>query len=85
MPLDKLRRTLEFLGPEEDTETDTVGGFLLASRPAGTAFVRVGDALRYGEATFTVAEITGRRIRKVRVCLPGRERDAALTQAEAGE
>ena len=82
MPLDKLRRTLEFLGPEEDTETDTVGGFLLASRPAGTAFVRVGDALRYGEATFTVAEMTGRRIRKVRVCLPGRERDAALTPGE---
>ncbi|MBC7808445.1 MAG: HlyC/CorC family transporter [Akkermansiaceae bacterium] len=72
MPLEKLRKTLDFLGPDEETEIETVGGFILAARHGGSLPMHIGDALRYGESTFTVAEMTGRRIRKVRVCLPNR-------------
>jgi CBS domain containing-hemolysin-like protein len=67
MSLSKLERTLGIEGPEEEREVDTVGGFVYAT--LGNA-VRIGDALPYGDTTFTVTEIAGRRIRKIRVCVP---------------
>ncbi len=79
MPLDKLRRTLDFLGPEEESEIETVGGLLLAARHGASLPIRIGDALRYGAATFTVAEMTGRRIRKVRVCLPPKRHEELVS------
>jgi CBS domain containing-hemolysin-like protein len=68
MSLEKLQRALNITGPEEEPEVDTVGGWVLSAL-GGTA-ARVDDAVPYGEATFTVTEIAGRRVRKVRVCVP---------------
>ena len=67
MALSKLQRTLQIEGPAEELEVDTVGGFVLSTL-GGAA--REGDTLPYGEATFTITEMAGRRIRKVRVCVP---------------
>jgi len=66
MPLTKLERTLNLEGVE--TEVDTLGGWILSNK--GVAPVRVGDAVAYGEAMVTVTEMVGRRVRKVRVCVP---------------
>lgn len=68
MSLEKLQRALNITGPEEEPEVDTVGGWVLSAL-GGTA-ARMDDAVPYGEATFTVTEIAGRRVRKVRVCVP---------------
>lgn len=67
MSLGKLHRTLNIESPDENPEVDTVGGWILASLSNA---VREGDTLPYGSATFTVTEVAGRRIRKVRVCVP---------------
>ncbi len=67
MSLTKLQRALNIEAPEEEPEVDTVGGYVLTT--LGNT-VRVGDTLSYGDATFTVTETAGRRIRKVRVCIP---------------
>lgn len=67
MSLDKLHRTLGIAGPDKAAEVDTVGGWVLTA--LGNA-VREGDTFAYGEATLTVIEMAGRRIRKVRVCIP---------------
>jgi CBS domain containing-hemolysin-like protein len=75
MSLDKLCRVLEIAPPEGGPEVDTVGGYVLAVRGTGTP-LRSGDSLAYGAATFTVTEIAGRRVRKVRVCVPERPREA---------
>lgn len=66
MPLTKLERTLNLEG--EETDVDTLGGWILSKK--GVAPIRVGDAVPYGEATITVTEMVGRRVRKVRVCIP---------------
>lgn len=67
MSLDKLQRALSITGPAEEIEVDTLGGYFLEIR-GDTA--RVGDELSFGEATFTIIEMVGRRVRKVRVCVP---------------
>ncbi|MBC8102020.1 MAG: HlyC/CorC family transporter [Cytophagales bacterium] len=68
MSLEKLQRALGITGPEDEPEVDTVGGWVLSAL-GGTA-ARMDDAVPFGEATFTVSELAGRRIRKVRVCVP---------------
>jgi CBS domain containing-hemolysin-like protein len=70
MSLTKLERTLSIAGPEEEQEVETIGGWVLAQSPE--APVRIGDAFSYGEATVTVTEMVGRRVRKVKVCIPER-------------
>lgn len=67
MSLDKLQRTLSLSGPDEEPEVDTVGGWVLST--IGNA-ARVGDSVPFGDSTFTVTEMGGRRVRKVRVCIP---------------
>lgn len=69
IPLDKLRRNLGFLPPDTEPESDTVGGYFLEARTNASVPLRVGDRLQYGDATLTVSEMTGRRLRKVKVCL----------------
>ena len=79
MPLDKLRRVLALPDPDAEGEVETVGGYILAGRTEGGIVpVHVGDTLAYGDATFTVAEMTGRRIRKVKVCAPTRGTEEAV-------
>ena len=68
MSLEKLQRALGITGPDEEPEVDTVGGWVLSA--LGGVAARIGDAVPYGEATFTVTEIAGRRVRKVLVCIP---------------
>jgi CBS domain containing-hemolysin-like protein len=67
MSLDKLARTLGFSGPDEEPEVDTVGGWIMVSQETPP---RTGDSVPFGEAIFTVTHVAGRRIRRVRVCLP---------------
>lgn len=67
MSLEKLARVLEFIGPEEAPDVDTVGGWIL-TQTNGTP--RLGDTVTYGEAQFLVVEVSGRRVRKVRVRVP---------------
>jgi putative hemolysin len=67
MSLDKLVRTLDFTGPEEEPEVDTVGGWIMVSLDTPP---RTGDSVPFGDAIFTVTHVAGRRIRRVRVCLP---------------
>ena len=67
MDLDKLTRALLFDAPKETENVETVGGWVLARRE-GKA--HVGDEVAFGDATFTVVEMAGRRVRKVRVCVP---------------
>jgi len=81
MSLEKLERALHVDGPDKETETDTVGGYVLHELGNN---VRVGDSLAYGEATFTITEKAGRRIRKVRVCIPERP-DASGGEKAGGE
>jgi CBS domain containing-hemolysin-like protein len=70
MPLSKLERALDIQGPAEETEVDTVGGWVMAQRGSGP--IRLGDVVPYGDATVTVTELAGRRVRKVKVCIPER-------------
>jgi len=72
MSLTKLERTLSIAGPEEEMEVETIGGWVLAQSSDG--LVRVGASYPYGEATVTVTEMAGRRVRKVKVCVPERDR-----------
>lgn len=69
MSLDKLLRALEIRGPEEEPDVDTVGGWIMVSLKNAP---KTGDAVPFGEATFTVTHLAGRRVRRVRVCLPER-------------
>ncbi len=71
MALSKMERALNVEVPEEEREVDSVGGWILAHQTGQTP--RVGDRVSYGEATMTVLEVSGRRVRKVRVCVPERE------------
>jgi CBS domain containing-hemolysin-like protein len=66
--LTKLHRVLEITPPDETTEVETLSGWLL-SRELGRP-LRVGDTFEYGNAHITVQEMTGRRIRKAKVCIP---------------
>jgi CBS domain containing-hemolysin-like protein len=68
MSLDKLIRTLEFVGPEEENDIETVGGWLLV-KSGGK--IRIGASAQFGEALLTIVEVTGRRVRKARLILPG--------------
>ena len=78
MPLSKLERTLNLEG--EETEVDTIGGWFLSKK--GAAPLRLGDSIPYGEATVTITELAGRRVRKVRVCVPeGRENKMELERS----
>jgi CBS domain containing-hemolysin-like protein len=70
MPVAKLERALGIEGPAEETEVDTIGGWVLAQ--SGSGPVQIGDVVAYGEATVTVTEMAGRRVRKVKVCIPER-------------
>lgn len=70
MSLDKLVRALDFTGPAEEPEVDTVGGWIMVSQDTPP---KTGDSVPFGEAVFTVTHAAGRRIRRVRVCLPERE------------
>lgn len=76
MSLDKLERTLGVERPADAPDVDTIGGYVMAT--LGNA-VRVGDTLAYDSATVEVTEMAGRRIRKVRVCVP---EPAAMEGAE---
>ena len=67
MSLDKLIRTLEIEGPADEPDVDTVGGWIMVTLNNPP---RTGDSVRFGEATFTVTHLVGRRVRRVRVCLP---------------
>jgi CBS domain containing-hemolysin-like protein len=69
MSLDKLRQQLNLLGPDEEPEVDTIGGWIL-EQLHGDA--KEGDAIAFGEALFTIVEISGRRVRRVRVTTPAR-------------
>ena len=71
MSLDKLSRALDLTGPEEEPDVDTVGGWIMVTRDSPP---KTGDSVRFGEATFTVTHLAGRRVRRVRVCLPERRR-----------
>jgi CBS domain containing-hemolysin-like protein len=64
MPLEKLERLLELTSPEEEPEVETVGGWVLTQTNGSP---RVGDTVSYSNAQLTVVEMTGRRVRKVRV------------------
>lgn len=65
--LDKLARDLEINPPDEEVDVDTVGGWIMTQCETP---IRAGTQARYGRALFTVAETSGRRIRKVRVTVP---------------
>ncbi len=67
MSLDKLIRTLDFTGPGEEPDVDTVGGWIMVSLDE---VPRTGDSVPFGDALFTVTHVAGRRVRRVRVCLP---------------
>jgi len=67
MSLEKLTRVLEFAGPDEEPDVDTVGGWVLAQTEG---VPRVGNLIPYGEAQFLVVEVAGRRVQKVRVRVP---------------
>jgi len=67
MSLEKLIRTLHLTPPENLPDVDTVGGYLLAIRSGS---IRPNDTFPFGEATFTILEMLGRRVRKVRICVP---------------
>jgi CBS domain containing-hemolysin-like protein len=82
MSLNKLERALGLEGPTEEPEVDTVGGWVLASAATGAVPVRVGESFPYGDATMTVLEMAGRRVRKVRVCVPESAR-GTLTNSSA--
>ncbi|GAB4451833.1 MAG: hemolysin family protein [Armatimonadaceae bacterium] len=68
--LAKLQRTLEIEPPTEETEMETLGGWLL-SQETGRP-LRIGDTFHYGNARISVQELAGRRVRKARVCIPER-------------
>lgn len=77
--LAKLHRVLEIAPLEETTEVETLSGWLLSrqiDRP-----LRIGDSFPYGTATVSIVEMTGRRIRKARICIPEREPDAGANTA----
>jgi CBS domain containing-hemolysin-like protein len=82
MSLHKMERTLGILGgPAEETDVDTIGGWILSLR--GDIPMRVGESAPYGDATVTITEMAGRRIRKVRVCIPERVTSASRDNDEA--
>ena len=71
MTLVKLTRHFEITMPENDEDIETVGGWILAN--ASQATIKPGTTVPFGGYTFTVIEVTGRRVRRVRVSttLPG--------------
>lgn len=78
MPLSKLERALNVSAPESSEDIDTLGGWVLAQR--SNTPLRPGDEFEYGTATITVTEMSGRRVRKVTVCVP--EPTGAVALAE---
>lgn len=65
MTLLKLVRHFEIAMPDNDEDIETVGGWILAN--ASQAIIKPGTTVPFGEYTFTVIEVTGRRVRRVRV------------------
>ena len=65
MTLVKLTRHFEITMPENDEDIETVGGWILAN--ASQAIIKPGTTVPFGGYTFTVIEVTGRRVRRVRV------------------
>jgi CBS domain containing-hemolysin-like protein len=65
MTLVKLTRHFEITMPENDEDIETVGGWILAN--ASQATIKPGTTVPFGGYTFTVIEVTGRRVRRVRV------------------
>ena len=51
--------------PDKDGDFETVGGLILAN--ASQAIIKPGTTVPFGGYTFTVIEVTGRRVRRVRV------------------
>jgi CBS domain containing-hemolysin-like protein len=51
--------------PENDEDIETVGGWILAN--ASQATIKPGTTVPFAGYTFTVIEVTGRRVRRVRV------------------
>jgi CBS domain containing-hemolysin-like protein len=69
MSLDKLRSQLNLNGPTEELEVDTIGGWILNQHEG---IPRIGDHIPFGDATFTITEMSGRRVRRVRINPPVR-------------
>ena len=65
MTLTKLARFLEIEMPPNDEDIETVGGWILSHLP-NTA-PKVGTTVTFSTYTFIVVEVTGRRVRRVRV------------------
>ena len=83
--LNKLEHALQITdGPGEESEINTVGGWVLSLAGSPEA-VRVGAEFAYGTATMTVLEMSGRRVRRVRVCVPERPLTGAGLGGDAGE
>lgn len=86
MALSKLERALSFDAPSGEREVDTIGGWVLSARAdAGALAPRVGDQVPYGTATVTVLEMAGRRVRKVRVCVPERKKVKGTEDSDESE
>lgn len=67
LPVDDFARAFEFKFPDDDSEYETLGGFL--SHLAG-AIPEVGDKFTHSGWTFVVASKEGPRLDKVRVTKP---------------
>lgn len=65
MTLVKLVRHFEISMPDNDEDIETVGGWILANASQPT--IKPGTTVPFGGYTFTVIEVTGRRVRRVRV------------------
>jgi CBS domain containing-hemolysin-like protein len=76
MSLDKLRSQLNLVGPTEELEVDTIGGWILNQHEG---IPRIGDNIAFGDATFTITEMSGRRVRRVRINPPVRFHEEITT------
>lgn len=65
MTLTKLARFLEIEMPSNDEDIETVGGWILSHLP-NTA-PKIGTTVSFSTYIFIVVEVTGRRVRRVRV------------------
>jgi len=77
MTLVKLARHFEIQMPENDEDIETVGGWILAN--ASQAIIKPGTTVPFAGYTFTVIEVTGRRVRRVRVSTP-QSRDTDINE-----
>jgi CBS domain containing-hemolysin-like protein len=65
MTLIKLARHFEIQMPDNNEDIETVGGWILAN--ASQAIIKPGTTVPFAGYMFTVIEVTGRRVRRVRV------------------